>query len=64
MEKEEIIRENDKVLANAVELGYQAIRKIAGNSLSDQLDGEHISQTLRDILTAKINTRLSHYRKG
>ena len=38
--------------------------EIAGNGLSDQVHGEHISETVRDILVAKINMRLAHHKKS
>lgn len=62
MDEQTLIEQNENVLANAVELGYLALKKIAGNALSDELGGGPLEVTLRQILAAKLNTHFQHHR--
>lgn len=61
MAEQELIEQNENLLANAVELGFLAIKKIAGNALSDELGGGTIDVVLRQILAAKLNTHFQHH---
>lgn len=60
MDEQELVEQNENVLANAVELGFLAIKKVAGNALSDEVGGGSIEVTLRQILAAKLNLQFQH----
>ena len=61
MDEQELVEQNENVLANAVELGFLSIKKIAGNALSDEVGGATIEVTLRQVLAAKLNLRFQHH---
>ncbi|WP_257291520.1 hypothetical protein [Endozoicomonas sp. ONNA1] len=53
---------NTNTLANAIELGYQAIDKSAGNALTNHLNGSHFSDSLRDVIAVKLKQKLGKYK--
>lgn len=52
---------NLTVLANAVELAGNIVRDVAGNDISNRVDGEDVKTILANTITAKINAKLAPY---
>lgn len=51
--------ENTLVLANAIQLSSNVIRQVAGNEISDGVNGEQMSEVeLSETLAAKLNSYL------
>jgi len=51
--------ENTAILSNAIQLGCNVIRNIAGNEVADGFGGERISSDeLHDTMAAKVNAYL------
>lgn len=51
-------------ISNAVELGVNVIKKVAGNEISTHVAGSPIAENMRGMLVAKISKRLETKRGG
>lgn len=58
--KTQVLNENLAVLSNAVELGSRAILEIAGNEVSNVINGEEITLSqVQNALTARLKAALA-----
>ncbi len=58
--KTQVLNENLAVLSNAVELGSRAILEIAGNEVSNAINGEEITLSqVQNALTARLKAALA-----
>lgn len=58
-------RSNVPLLANAIELGSQAILEIAGNAITNQVDGQLVSPAfLHSALAARVQSLVTINQKG
>jgi NADPH-dependent curcumin reductase CurA len=55
---------NTNVLANAVQLSTEVIRRVSGNEISDTIDGVEMKEILAGTVAAKLNSKLSKYKGG
>lgn len=59
----EILETNTITLANGIELGYKVIQSIAGEEISNALNGEVLSSTqIKDIIAAKLQSQITRFR--
>lgn len=56
--------ENAAVLANATQLSVNVIKKVAGNEISDTVQGSQLNEFLAEAVVAKLNASLERYKKG
>jgi stage III sporulation protein SpoIIIAA len=52
-------RQNAAIITNAVELGANVIKKVAGNEIADTVDGASLSDVLHTAVAAKIKSKLA-----
>lgn len=59
--QKQLQRANAPLLANAIELGAQALNNIAGNAISNAVDGQTITPSfLHSALAARVQTLITN----
>lgn len=53
--------QNAAVLANSLQVSVDVIRKVAGNDVSDTVQGAPLSEVIHETAAAKIKSKLSRH---
>lgn len=61
MQSENIQTSNLRTTSNAIEISCSVIKKVAGNEVSDTVEGVPLNDILADTVAAKINSKLARF---